>query len=338
MKNISLYRRSGFVLIFAIWVLSFLTIIAVGIAAGIRQKIVVLEKLDQRDRLIHLLEGAVKFSVAYTSDQLNQSAGSYNANVKMNLHNNLNDFGQFELAGDSASISYALPDQGEYYGVLDEERKINLNTTNETILSRLLERVFVLNPEAAAILARDLLDWRQFGESQVKGFFSDEYYSNLEYPYSKKDANYETLDELLLVKGINKEIYEKLINYVTIYGEGKVNINTASSEVLYALGLDDSLADKVLEVRQGKDRVEATEDDHIFLKTFDIATEVNMAIKLLPAEIRAIDALNQKYLLTTVSNYFFLNIKAQLAHNFFVKSVRAIISSRENRIVYWQEH
>ncbi len=338
MKIAFLIRRQGFVLIFAIWVLGFLTVLAVGVAASVRQKIVVLEKLDQRDRLVHLLEGAVKLSAAYVADQLNKSAGLYNANIKMNLHNNVNDFGQFDLSGDRVSVSYVEPNQGECFGVMDEERKINLNTTNVVVLSRLLERILVMKPEEAAQLARDLLDWRQFGESQVKGFFSDEYYSNLEYPYPKKDANYETLDELLLVKGMDKEIFDKLINYVTIYGEGKININTASAEVLYALGLDDSLIDKVLEVRQGKDRLEATEDDHIFLKTFDVATEINSVIKLLPEEVRAIDTLNQKEFLTTVSNYFSLNAKAQLAHNLFVKSVHAVISPRENRIVYWQEH
>ena len=337
MNNMFLYQRQGFILIFAIWVLGFLTILAVGIAAGIRQKIVVLEKLDQRDRLIHLLEGAVQYSAVYVSDQLNKSAGFYNVNVKMNLHNNGNDFGQFNLAEDNASINYTLVDQGEYFGVIDEERKINLNTTNESILTRLIERVLNLRPEVAATVARDLLDWRQFGESQAKGFFSDEYYSNLNYPYPKKDSNYETLDELLLVKGMNEEIYGKLINYVTIYGDGKININTASAEVLYALGLDDLVVEKILEVRQGKDKLDATEDDHIFLKTFDVATEINTAIKLLPAEARSIDALNQKSLLTTVSYYFTVSARAQLAHSSFVKSVRAIISSRENRIVYWQE-
>ena len=54
------------------------------------------------------------------------------------------------------------------------------------------------------------------------------------------------LDEILLVKGMNKEIYDKLINFVTIYGDGAVNINTASKEVLEALGLADSLVDKIL--------------------------------------------------------------------------------------------
>lgn len=337
MKTKILYKKTAFVLIFSIWVLGFLTVLAVGLAAGIRQKIIVLEKLDQRDRFIHLLEGAVKYGVVYISDQINASGGEYTSAIKMNLHNNLNDFSNFNLLGDVAIIRYNCVDQGEFYGVVDEERKINLNTTTQSILSRLIERVLELKPEAADVLARDLLDWRQYGESQVVGFFSDEYYRNLDYPYPKKDANYENLDELLLVKGITKTIYDKLINYVTIYGEGRVNINTAPADVLYALGLDDTVVDKIIEVRQGKDKQEATLDDYVFSKTFDIATETNAIVKLLPLEIKSIDLLNQKNLLSTSSNYFTVNVKAQLMHSKFSKSVRAVISSRENKIVYWQE-
>ncbi len=336
-KKSFLSREKGFVLIFAIWVLGFLTILAVGIAAGIRQKIVLLKKLDQRDRICHLLDASVKYSTLYISSQLSSSNWVYTPNVKKNLHNNPVDLGQYSLGDDHADIAYTLAEQGELFGVVDEERKINLNFTNADVLSALIEKVLGLKVEDAQKLARALLDWRQYGESEVKGFFSDEYYSNLNEPYVKKDGNYETLDEILLVKGMTKEWYEKLIDYVTIYGDGKVNINTASAEVLSALGLDDAVIEKIFEARQGRDKIEATIDDHIFQKTFDIATETKSFTKLLPAEIRSIDSLSQKNLLTTTSYFFTARFKAHLAHDTFAKSIRCVISARENKIVYWQE-
>ncbi|MBF0490416.1 MAG: general secretion pathway protein GspK [Candidatus Omnitrophica bacterium] len=332
-----LEKQKGFILIFALWVLCFLTVLAVGVASSVRQKIVVLEKLDQRSRISHVLEAAVKYSASYITNQLSHSNQTYSTNLKMNLHSNSEVFGQFGLAEDTASISYSVADQGDCYGVVDEERKINLNVMSVSILGRLIERVLEEKPDAARTLAESILDWRQLGESQVSGFFSDEYYNNLEYPYAKKDAAYETLDELLLVKGMTKDKYLKLINYVTIYGEGKVNINTASSQVLYALGLEDSLIEKVIEVRQGQDKLEASFDDHVFIKTFDVATEINNVIKLLPEEIQAIDALNKQNLLTTNSYCFSIHTQAHLAHRSFSKEVHAIFSSRENKIVYWKE-
>ena len=332
-----LRKHRGFILIFILWVLAFLTILAVGVAAGIRQKIVLLEKLEQRSRINYLLEATVKYATSYISNELSLAGQAYTIAFKSNLHNNAQVFGQFNLGGDNSSISYTLPDQGERFGVMDEERKININVTNATILARLIEKVLAEKSDVARELAENILDWRQFGESRTVGFFSKEYYSNLEYPYPKKDSSYETIDELLLVKGMTKERYEKFINYITIYGMGQVNINTASAEVLYALGLEDSLIEKILEVRQGKDRVEASEDDHVFLKTFDVAIEVNASIKLLPTEILAIDGLNRQNLLTTSSYYFSIKPQAHLARKFFSKSVYVIISSRENKIVYWKE-
>lgn len=329
-------KRKAFVLIFALWVLSFLTVLAVGVAFGIRQKIVVLQKLDQRSRITHVQEAGVKYAASYVMHQLDLAGQQYTINLKVNLHNNSEAFGRFDLGEDYAVVSY-VSDQGENYGVIDEERKINLNTASVNVLSRLIERVLVQKPDDARKLAEDIVDWRQYGESELTGFFSEEYYSNLTYPYPKKSAPYETLDELLLVRDITKEMYQKLINYVTVYGDGKVNINTASREVLYALGLEDSLIDKIFEARQGKDKLDATADDHVFSKSFDVATEINTIIQLLPEEIHAIDRLNQQSLLTTASYYFSITAHCYLAHTRFSKPVYAIISSRENKIVYWKE-
>jgi general secretion pathway protein K len=329
-----LLQRRGFVLIFALWVLGFLTVLAVGVASGIRQKIVMIEKLDKRSRLSHLEEGAVKYAASYIDHQFSLFGQLYTLDLKINLHNNAAAFGQFDLGEDNASIIGGNPGD---YGVIDEERKININTTNVNTLSRLIERVLGAKPDDAKELAQSILDWRYLGESQLTGFFSDEYYANLADPYGKKNGPYETPDELLLVKGMTKEKYQKLINYVTIYGDGKVNINTAPLEVLYALGLEDSLIEKLLEVRQGKDRLEATADDYVFSKSFDIATELNKSMKLQPDEIHAIDRLNQQNFLSTTSYYFSINVQPHLAHSSFTKTVYAIISSREGKIVYWKE-
>ena len=44
-------QRKGMILVFAIWVLAFLTILAVSVAAGIGQKIILVKRIDERSRL-----------------------------------------------------------------------------------------------------------------------------------------------------------------------------------------------------------------------------------------------------------------------------------------------
>jgi general secretion pathway protein K len=219
------------VLVFALWVLGILTILAVSVAAGIRQKIFLVGRLDERSHMNYLLEAAVKKTAGYIHEQMETGSFAFTPAVKMNLINNADELSSIGLGSDKAGVGYVINNGDKTvlrWGVVDEESKINLNKTSFNILANLLMKALSLNEENAARLAQSLLDWRQSGESELYGFYSQDYYANLQYPYPKKSADYETLDEILLVKGMDKQKYDKLINFVTIYGDGQVNINTAS--------------------------------------------------------------------------------------------------------------
>jgi general secretion pathway protein K len=329
------------VLVFALWALAILTILAVSVAAGIRQKIFLVARLDERSRMNYLLEAAVKKTAGYIHQQMETSSFEFTPAVKMSLLNNAGELSSIMLGHDQAGVGYIAVDGDDTslrWGVVDEESKLNLNKTDLPTLTNLLMNVLSLKDEDADKLAQAILDWRQYGEGEVTGFFSEDYYSNLRYPYPKKSADYETLDELLLVNGINKQMYDKLINFVTIYGDGLININTAPKEVLEALGLQGALVDKILTVRRGKDGIDGTPDDHVFLKTYEIAVDVNTVIALTLDEAHAIDALNARGLLTANSFYFTIEATGRLAGpRAASKSVRAVYSSREDKIIYWKE-
>ena len=332
--------RTGMVLVFALWVLGVLTILAVSVAAGIRQKIFLVGRLDERSRMNYLLEAAVKKTAGYIHGQMEESSFVFTPAVKANLLNNPGELSSIMLGRDAAGVGY-VPVDGDgrtvQWGVVDEESKLNLNKTDQMSLSNLLVNVLSMKEEDADKLALSILDWRQVGEGQVNGFFSDDYYSNLQYPYPKKSAYYESLDELLLVKGMNRQIYERLINFVTIYGDGGININTASKEVLEAIGLSDALVEKILTVRRGRDNVESTADDHLFSRTYEIAADLNAVVSLTLDESRAIDAMNARGVLSTNSFYFTIEAAGKLSGRLNQRSVRAIYSSRDDKIVYWKE-
>jgi len=333
-----LHARRGMVLVFALWVLGILTILAVSVAAGIRQKIFLVGRLDERSRMDYLLQAAVKKAAGYIHQEMEISTFEFTPTVKAHLLNNTDELTNITLGHDNAGVGYVSPlDNSLRWGVVDEESKINLNKTDAQTLANLLTNVLSLNDEDAAKLANALLDWRQYGESEAGGFFSDDYYSNLQYPYPKKSADYETLDEILLVKGVTKEMYDKLINFVTVYGDGAVNINTAPKEVLEALGLPDTLVEKILTVRRGRDGVDGTTDDQVFLKTFEITADINSVTPLTIDEARAIDFLNMKGLLSANSYYFTIEATGRVASRTTLKTVRAVYSSQDDKIIYWNE-
>src|SRR5580700_7947896 len=115
-------NRQGMVLVFALWVLGILTILAVSVAAGIREKIFLVSRLDERSRMTYLLEAAVKKTAGYIHQQMEISDFVYTPTVKMDLLNNTNELSNISLGHDWAGVGY-IPFSGNdtsvHWGVVD---------------------------------------------------------------------------------------------------------------------------------------------------------------------------------------------------------------------------
>ncbi len=334
-------KDRGAVLIFTLWVLSFLAVLALNLGYGIRQKLTFVKRIETRSQINHVAEGGIKTALALLFDNLQKSEYQYTAAAKAFRHNNPTRFGDIRLGEGSSEISYLAPNDArkleKRFGVADEEGKINVNTADKIILKKIIGLALSFDEEYATKIAEAIFDWRQRGDSELKGFYSDDYYANLKFPYSKKSQPFELPDELLLVKGIDRAMFDVLRNYLTVYGDGHVNINTASRPVLTAIGLDDITADKLLKARRGADGVDNTLDDHVFYRTYDIASEVSQYVKLEEVEVRAIDQLNQRGLVTTNSFYYTIQGDSIWARSNDRKTVSCVLDAKQNRIVYWKE-
>ena len=69
------------------------------------------------------------------------------------------------------------------------------------------------------------------------------YYDNDDAPYLRKNAPYDSLEELHLVQGIGDDFWSAFVDpdptdperrVLTVWGKGRVNVNTASSQTLFA--------------------------------------------------------------------------------------------------------
>jgi len=65
--------------------------------------------------------------------------------------------------------------------------------------------------------------------------------------------SFRSVEELLLVNGMTWDILKDIRDNITLYTSGAVNINTASAEVLTALGLDAGVVAKIIALRNGPD-------------------------------------------------------------------------------------
>ena len=169
-------------------------------------------------------------------------------------------------------------DEGRFKGTIeDEASKFPINSIidqGEVVPARLdqLERLFVLldiDPE----LIYAIVDWLDENHDEGPGGAEDAYYAELSPPYPCKDGPLSSLEELLLVKGMTEEVFygtqEKkgLIHYLTIYSseDGKININTASPEVLQSLSdqIDEDMAQAIVDYLREEPYKEGNLKDHI---------------------------------------------------------------------------
>ena len=165
------------------------------------------------------------------------------------------------------SFPEELPEGLSFSGrIVDENSKMNLNylrkdtgEIDEERVEQLLRLFRALGLEED--LVNPILDWLDSDEIKRLNGAERDYYETLKYPYSCANGPFQTIGQIFLVKGI-KEIHrfgadgEKgITDFFTIYGDGKINLNTASSELLQGLdeGIDSIIANAILEHRREKD-------------------------------------------------------------------------------------
>ena len=83
-------------------------------------------------------------------------------------------------------------------------------------------------------LIANLVDWTDADDIRLfEGGYEESLYERLENPYRPKNAPFDTREEIRLVDGWHLDsVWERFGRYLTIYGEGKVNVNTAPRPVL----------------------------------------------------------------------------------------------------------
>jgi general secretion pathway protein K len=145
--------------------------------------------------------------------------------------------------------------------IIEESGKIDINMLTDAsgiILKNLLVLRGVAGEEAD-IIVDSLLDWKDSGDSDAHRLHGAEtdYYQSLPVPYSAKNADFDTVEELLLVKGMTAGILfgsgetKGIDSLLTAHSKtAKININAAPQDVLAAIpGIGPEFAETVVSER-----------------------------------------------------------------------------------------
>ena len=150
----------------------------------------------------------------------------------------------------------------------DHTKQIQRERDVRNILWRLLRAApFLVDDGDAREIIDSLIDWidSDDGDGEEEYGAEDSYYQSLTPPYFCKNGPIESIEELLLVKGISSELLygteEKpaLAQLLTALGDdGKININSVELPLLQAIvkGLDKSSAENLISFREEENNKE----------------------------------------------------------------------------------
>lgn len=231
-----------------------------------------------------------------------------------------------------------------WWRLMDESARINVNLAQSDILSR-IEGV------DQAVVA-SILDWIDEDNIPNPDGAENEYYTSLDPGYACRNGPLESLEEMAFVKGIVADLYfgtrkaESLENLnvlalegdhrikeeegtaglselLTVYGDGKINLNTALPSVLHALPfLSEAAIGEILSRQQPNARKFTTLED---IKANDTFSTTDKIVLLQVAKFN--------------SSFFKLQIRIQLERMSSICEYTAILERDETevRVLSWQQ-
>ncbi len=229
---------------------------------------------------------------------------------------------------------------GEYRVELqDESGKLPVNSVNEEQLRSLVEACGIKKPDSD-IIADSILDWRDADSAHRINGAENDYYQSLNPPYKAKNGRIDTIEELLLIRGITPEYFyghpEKDLNgaityryglsrYLTVYSTNpQVNVNYAPLAVLQSVPMMTADAARAIYDRR-----------HVkpFKTILDISRDLGISL----------DAKTQPYLTTNQSGFYTLTASAHALNSKVRRVIRCIINidpvpNRQYRTLYWNEN
>ncbi len=239
--------RRGIALLIVLWVLTILTVMASSFSLMTRAE----------------SYGTIAFTGAI-DNKLLAEAGIERGIMEM-IYLNVNRKQTLTLEGkelwkpDGTAYTVDMGQGGCVVRVIDESGKISLNGLNDSsgiILKNLLIHQGS-SPDDAAVIVDSILDWKDADDLHRLSGAENDYYKTLSKPYKAADRDFETLEELILVRGMTSEILhgtgktKGIIPFLTAQGRtSQVNINAAPKEILAALpGMDEATLDRIMEFR-----------------------------------------------------------------------------------------
>ncbi len=260
-------NEKGVALIMVLWIIAILSVIAFEFSYAMRTEVKIVKNFQEELQLYALAEGGVERAIAELVYKHDPRVQSKRRILKSK------DFSPEKKEWVTDGRGYPLTfDLGVCeVRVRGEAGKININLVSGMLLRKIITNLGV-EGEAEDIVVDSLLDWRDPDDLYRLNGAENDYYQSLPEPYECKNGNLDSIEELLLVRGVTPELFygkkgtwpgeggkEKgnrigLKDIFSIYALGEqVDINSATLPVLrFALGIPSEIARGIIQAREEK--------------------------------------------------------------------------------------
>ena len=189
-------RREGIALLIVLWLMAILTLLLYAFLADMQVEYSIAGGYADGKKAEQLAWSAIDLACAtvlndtQTWQSLNDTTWATNPDTFFEVPLGDGAFTLFRPTYDDT--------QTVLWGIDDEASKINLNTAPKEILLKL--------PNMTEELVDAIIDWRDQDSTAGASGAESSYYNGLKPPYNCKNQPFETLEELLYVKGITPEL------------------------------------------------------------------------------------------------------------------------------------
>ena len=255
----------GVALIMVLWVIAILSVLALEFSFAMRTEVHIATNYKEEVQCYAIAEGGVQRAIAELIYKLDPRIQQMRRTLKPE-----------ETPPDQKEW---IPDGRPYpllfelgtceIRIMSEAGKVNINVVSESMLRKIIGQLG-LEGETKDVVVDSILDWRDPDDLYRLNGAENEYYQSLKEPYYCKNGNLDSIEELLLVRGITPDLFygkkgidiaeEESVDRIglkdvfTIYSFGEqVDINSAAPLVLNSvLGIPKDVSQLIVKAREEK--------------------------------------------------------------------------------------
>jgi general secretion pathway protein K len=257
--------EKGVALIMVLWVMAILSVVALEFSFAMRTDINITKNNKEDLQRYAMAEGGVQRAITeliYKNDARVQQSRKTLISEEIPAE-------QREWVADGRSYTVPFEQGSCEIRMISEAGKININVVSEASLRKIIGQLGLEGAERDVVVD-SILDWRDPDDFYRANGAENDYYLSLPEPYYCKNGNLDSIEELLLIKGVTPNLFHGkkgapegeegstdrvgLKDIFSIYAPGEqVDINSATPLVMnMVLGIPREVSQQIAKAREEK--------------------------------------------------------------------------------------